>query len=309
MKEDYPHNIIDFSDRFTDDESCRIYLETIRWPHGFICPVCKTKDAWKTSRNTFYCSNCKRQTSVTAGTIFAATRIPLRVWFYAMWFLTGEKNGISAKGLQRELGISRYETVWTIIHKLRRSMVRPGRDLLSGNIEIDETYIGGPEGNLKGRKVESNSIVAIAVEVQGDSMGRIRLKRIPDVSSASLHGFVSETIERKSSILTDAWNGYNGLTKLDYNHNIVNIKRSGMLAHELLPHVSRVAALLKRWLLGTHQGAIEKKHLDFYLDEFVFRFNRRTSKHRGKLFYRLIQQTLQFDPITWEEVSAGTNGN
>lgn len=307
MIEDYPHNIIKFAERFKDEDSCRNYLESLRWPNGFICPACQSSKSWKTTRSTYFCSHCKKQTSVTAGTIFEGTRIPLKIWFYAIWLITSEKNGISALGLQRELGLNRYATVWIILHKLRRAMVRTDRDMLSGNVEVDETYIGGTEVDVKGRKTEKKSIVAIAVEVKEKEIGRIRLTRIPDVTSKSLHGFISESIHKGSTIITDAWRSYNGLTNIGYAHNILNIKNSGELGNELLPHVHRIASLLKRWWLGTHQGAIDKKHIDYYLNEFVFRFNRRTSTHRGKLFYRLVQQSIQYNPIAWETVFQGSD--
>ena len=308
MEEDYPRNIINFTDRFKDEKNCRDYLEAIRWPNGFICPACQSLKSWKTTRSTFFCSQCKKQTSVTAGTIFDRTQIPLRVWFYAMWLITSEKNGISALGLQRELGIKRYETVWMILHKLRRVMVRPDRDMLSGNVEVDETYVGGTEEDVKGRKVETKSIVAIAVEVQENGIGRIRLQRIPDASSKSLHGFISESVNKGSTIITDGWKSYPGIDSLGYSHNVLNIKKSGALGHELLPNVHRVASLLKRWWLGTHQGAIDRKHIDFYLNEFVFRFNRRTSKHRGKLFYRLVQQATLYKSISCKTITLGSEG-
>jgi transposase-like protein len=239
------------------------------------------------------------------GTIFEGTRKPLRLWFLAMWLITSEKNGISALGLQRELGFTRYETVWTWLHKLRRAMVRPGRDRLSGRVEVDETYLGGEEEGLHGREVENKFIVAIAVEEDGAGMGRIRLRRVDDVSQRSLLPFVQEAVESGSVIHTDGWKGYVNLRSRGYKHEVTNVSRSEELAHQLLPRVHRVTALLKRWLMGTHQGAVGKKHLDYYLDEFTFRFNRRLSNKRGKLFYRLIQQAVQVDPISWNEVAAG----
>ena len=242
---------------------------------------------------------------MTAGTIFEGTRKPLRLWFLAMWLITGEKNGISALGLQRELGFTRYETVWTWLHKLRRAMVRPGRDQLSGRVEVDETYLGGEEEGMRGREVEKKFIVAIAVEEDGDGMGRVRLRRVEDVSGRSLLPFVQEAVQPGSIVHTDGWSGYAKLPSHGYKHDVTNVSRSEELAHELLPRVHRVAALLKRWLLGTHQGAVGKHHLDYYLDEFTFRFNRRTSNKRGKLFYRLVQQAVQVAPVSWEEVAAG----
>lgn len=306
VEEDYPGNLVEFSERFTSDAACRAYLERIRWPDGFRCPACGGTRAWPTGRlGLWECGGCHHQTSVTAGTIFEGTRKPLRLWFLAMWLITSEKNGISALGLQRELGFTRYETVWTWLHKLRRAMVRPGRDRLAGRVEVDETYLGGEEEGLRGREVEKKFIVAIAVEENGEGMGRIRLRRVEDVSGRRLLSFVKEAVQAGSVVHTDGWRGYANLASYGYQHEVTNISRSEELAHELLPRVHRVAALLKRWLLGTHQGAVGKYHLDYYLDEFTFRFNRRTSNQRGKLFYRLIQQAAQVDPVSWAEVAAG----
>ncbi len=304
--EDYPGNLVEFGERFSTDAACRAYLEKIRWPDGFRCPACGGTRAWPTGRlGLWECTGCQHQTSATAGTIFEGTRKPLRLWFLAMWLITSEKNGISALGLQRELGFTRYETVWTWLHKLRRAMVRPGRDRLSGRVEVDETYLGGEEEGLRGREVENKFVVAIAVEEDDAGMGRVRLRRVEDVSQRSLLPFLQEAVEPGSVIHTDGWRGYANLPSHGYKHEVTNVSRSEELAHVLLPRVHRVAALLKRWLLGTHQGAVGKNHLDYYLDEFTFRFNRRASNKRGKLFYRLVQQAVQVDPVSWNEVAAG----
>jgi len=222
-----------------------------------------------------------------------------------MWLVTAEKNGISAMGLQRELGFSRYETAWTWLHKLRRAMVRPDRDRLSGLVEIDETYVGGDAEGPRGRGALKKSVVVIAAEEKPGGIGRVRMRRIPDASGKSLLAFIQDVVAEGATIRTDGWNGYACLWKVGYKHNAVNLRRSEEMADELLPHVHRVASLLKRWLLGTHQGTVGPKHLDYYLDEFTFRFNRRTSKSRGKLFHRLVQQAVQVNPVTWENVANG----
>ena len=232
---------------------------------------------------------------MTAGTIFEGTRKPLSLWFRVIWLVTSQKQGISALGLQRALGFKRYETAWVWLHKLRRAMVRPGRGRLSGTVEVDETYVGGHEEGVRGRETATKSIVVIAAEARGRAIGRIRLRPVPNVTARSLLAFVRESIEPESLIQTDGWRGYAPLAREGYRHEAIRIERSGRLAHELLPRVHRVAALLKRWWLGTHQGAIQPHHLDYYLDEFTFRFNRRTSRQRGKLFYRLLQQALQIE--------------
>jgi transposase-like protein len=305
--EDYPANLIEFGRRFQTDEDCRAYLESLRWPNGFRCPKCEMDRGWSTGREGLWeCAACHRQTTVTAGTLFEGTRKPLQLWFLAMWLITSEKNGISALGLQRQLGFQRYETIWTWLHKLCRAMVRPGRDRLSGRIEVDETYVGGEGEGIRGRGAMKKYIVVIAAEEDGSGIGRIRLRRVGDVSHKSLLPVVQEVAEPGSLIHTDGWKAYNNLPKIGYQHEVTIISRSEELASELMPRVHRVASLLKRWFLGTHQGSVGGGHLDYYLDEFTFRFNRRKSRKRGKLFYRLVQQAVQIDPVTWKTVAAGT---
>ncbi len=239
-----------------------------------------------------------------AGTVFEGTRKPLRMWFQAMWFVTGQKAGGSALGLQRILGLGSYQTAWAWLHKLRRAMVRPGRDRLHGLVEVDETYVGGVEPEVRGRKVVKKAIVVIAAEEDGKGIGRVRLRRVQDVSAETLLSFISEAIEPGAVVHTDAWFGYTGLVATEYTHKVSNLKRSGRLAHELLPRVHGVASLLARWILGTHQGAVSPKHLEYYLDEFTFRFNRRKSSARGLLFYRLVQQATDVLPVTYRQLVA-----
>lgn len=302
--EDYPTNLLEFEARFASESSCRTYLERLRWPKGFRCPKCQVEGGWPTGRvGLWECKACHHQSSVIAGTVFEGTRKPLHLWFRAMWFITSHKSGISALGLQRQLGFKRYETVWTWLHKLRRAMVRPGRDQLSGRVEVDETYVGGVEKGVHGRQTEKKSIVVIAAQEDGGGIGRIRLKRIPDVSGPTLIAFLKEAVSPGSTVHTDGWEGYAKVGASGYAHEVTNIARTEKMAHELLPRVHRVAALLKRWWLGTHQGAIRSSHLDYYLDEYTFRFNRRTSRHRGKLFFRLLQQVVQVGPISWTDIA------
>ncbi len=302
--DEYPANMIEFNDWFNSDQACREYLEIIRWPDGFRCPRCGASRHWILGKKGVKeCAECHHQASVIAGTVFDGTRKSLRLWFLAMWLITSEKNGISAMGLQRQLGFSRYETAWTWLHKLRHAMVRPGRDRLSGLVEVDETYVGGEAEGLRGRGSAKKSIVVIAVEEKEYGIGRVRLRRRDDASHASLAGFIQDVVTIGSTIKTDGWSGYKGLKKLGYEHDVKKVSGSEESAEELLPHVHRVASLLKRWLLGTLQGSVGAKHLDYYLDEFTFRFNRRKSKKRGKLFYRLVQQAVQVDPISWTEIA------
>ena len=301
---DYPQTIQEFDTWFASEDACAEFLSSLKWPDGFQCPTCAGTKHWITNRGLFQCALCQKQTSLVAGTVLEGTRTPLRTWLLAMWYVANQKSGVSALGLQRALGFGSYETAWTWLHKLRRAMVRPGRDRLRGCIEVDETYVGGPEEGVRGRETERKTIVIIAAEENGRRTGRIRMSCIPDVTSDSLLDFIQETIEPGAEIHTDGWSGYTGVSKAGFNHKVTKIKRSGKLAHELLPRVHGVASLLKRWLMGTHQGAASNKHLDYYLDEFTFRFNRRGSKTRGLLFYRLAQQAMTADPVPYLAITA-----
>lgn len=305
--EDYPKTLMEFESRFSTEEGCRKYLMQLRWPEGFQCPRCGGKKYWQIREMLFQCTECKHQASATAGTIFQDTHLPLRIWFQAMWWVTGQKDGASALGLKRVLGCS-YKTAWTLLHKFRRAMIRPGRDRLNGNIEVDETYLGGLEEGLRGRQIEDKSLIAIAAQFKGKKIGRIRMKRVPDASAASLQGFIQESAEPCSTIHTDGWLGYENLEKKGYRHKAVILSGNRKSPSDLLPHVHRIASLLKRWLMSTHQGAISREHLDYYLDEYVFRFNRRTSEYRGKLFYRLIQQAVQISPVTFHGIRLNVRG-
>jgi transposase-like protein len=241
---------------------------------------------------------------VTAGTIFQDSRLGLRTWFRAIWWVCGQKNGVSALGLQRILGFGSYETAWTWLHKLRRAMVRPGRDRLTGEVEVDETYVGGLEPGKGGRSRGSKALVGIAAQGEGKGIGRIRIGRIPDASAESLLPFVQGAVEPGSKVTTDGWHGYERLKDVGYRHTVRVIRGSGKTASTLLPRVHRVASWLKRWLLGTHQGAVSRDHLDYYLDEFTFRFNRRTSRSRGLLFYRLLENAVRISPAPYAVLTA-----
>jgi len=283
---------------FSTEEACRAYLARLRWPNGFACPRCGSRKAWPV-RDRWECAGCGCQTSVTAGTIFQDTRTPLRVWFRAMWWVTTQKNGASALGLQRVLGLKKYETAWTWLHKLRRAMVRPGRDLLTGRVEVDETFLGGLEEGLRGRQRDEKALILVAAQEDGRGIGRIRMRQIPDASAERLRAFLVDVIQPGTVIHTDGWRGYSGATQ-GFVHEVTKLKKYLEPASELLPRVHRVISLLKRWLMGTHQGAVSHKHLDYYLDEFTFRFNRRRSKSRGKLFFRLAQQAVAVDPVPYD---------
>ena len=305
---DYPSDLSEFDRFFPDEEACGRYLQAVRWPSGFVCPKCShAGEAWRAKRGLLLCSSCRAPTSVTAGTIFEGTRKPLRLWFIAAWELTSHKYGVNATSVRRVLGLSSYKTAWSWLHKLRRAMVRPDRDRLYGAVEVDEMYIGGEEQGVHGRQTQTKAIVACAVEVLDKRrLGRVRLRRVEDVSDASLRPFVQEAVESGSSVLTDAWGGYTGLAGAGYDHLVINQSASPDPAHVLLPGVHRIAALLKRWLSSTYQGAVSREHLDYYLDEYTFRFNRRSSGSRGLLFYRLLEQAVQTRPTATQSLFLDT---
>lgn len=300
--EDYPRSIDEFESRFSTEESCRDYLTRVRWPDGFRCPRCQGNRAVVVRESLFQCCGCRYQSSVTAGTIFQDTRKPLVMWFRAMWYVTSQKNGASALGLQRVLGLGSYETGWTWLHKLRRAMVRPDRDRLSGWVEVDETLVGAPEEGTFGRQTARKAWVVIAAQADGAGTGRIRMRMVEDCSADSLHSFIEESIEPGSCLHTDGWPGYAGLEKKGYQREITKLKNRDEEPSKLMPRVHRVASLLKRWLLGTHQGGVADYYLPYYLDEFTFRFNRRKSKSRGKLFFRLMQQAVNTSPKTYNSM-------
>lgn len=303
---DYPGTFQDFDKWFSSENACLEYSAKLRWPKGFICPGCGEKPDKPSlmGRGLFLCRKCKRQTSITSGTLFHGSHKPLRTWFFAMWFVTSQKYGANALGLKRALGLGSYNTAWTWLHKLRRAMVRPGRDQLTGEVEVDEKYVGGV-GKIRGRGAERKTIVAIAAEARGRGPGRIRMAKIPDLSAPTLRRFISDNVQRGAELRTDAWSGYSGIEAMGYKHIVTNVSDSGDPAHVVMPRVHRVASLLDRWWLGIHQGAIRPSHLDYYLDEFTFRFNRRSSKARGLLFYRLMQQAVDCHPVPRKMIIGG----
>jgi transposase-like protein len=302
---DYPRTLREFNAWFPDEAACLEYLVRLRWPGGFACPVCGGSRFWRMSKGrNLRCADCRVDVSLTAGTIFADTRLPLATWFQAAWYATGTKHGVSALSLQRVLGLGSYEAAWAMLHKLRRAMVRPGRDRLAGEVEADETSVGGVATGTRGRGAAKKAIVEVAVERRGAGMGRCRLVRIPDISGESLLAAIEQSVEPGAVIYTDHYGGYNGLGDAGYTHYPTAISSSGDPAHVVMPHVHRIASLLKRWLLGTHQGAVRPQHLDDYLSEFTFRFNRRGSTHSGLLFYRLLEQAVQLDHVPVSAIRA-----
>ncbi len=296
----YPRNQREFDTLLGSEDACRRYLAQIRWPEGFVCPSCGQTRAWAVRVRWQECAGCGKQTSLTAGTVFHDTRYPLRVWFQAIWYVTGEKHGASALGLQRVLGLGSYHTAWAWLHRLRRAMVRPGRERLSGTVQVDETFWGGERPGKRGRGAEGKSVILAAVEHTGRRLGRIRLVRVEYSRGDTLVGTLKTLVEPGSCIETDGLFAYRALTEAGYRHVVIRADDRD----DLLPQVHLVVSLLKRWLLGTHQGAVAASHLDYYLDEFTFRFNRRTSHSRGLLFRRVLEHAVQLAPVREADLHA-----
>ncbi len=318
---DYPRTWVQFLDWFPDDEACRQYLEGIRWRSGFVCPRCDEAGvAFQGSRGRWICRHCRYQSTVTAGTVFEKTRTPLRNWLAAVWCIVNQKQGVNALGLQRVLGLGSYQTAWAMLHRLRRAMIRPGRDRLHDVVEVDESFVGRSPPNstrdsmkkqrLAKRLKAQRSIVMIAVEIkEPKGFGRIRLQRVTDKSETAVLPFVLDSIEPGSVVRTDGSAAYRKLTRHGYRREKTVMLGAEDPAHVTMPGVHRVASLLKRWLLGTHQGAVQPKQLDYYLDEFTFRFNRRTSRSRGLLFYRMLEQALATEPVTYAQIAGKEKHN
>lgn len=304
--EAYPKDLEELELNFSTEEACRTYLFSLRWPGGFRCLACGHGDAWKLKGDLYKCVGCGHKASVIAGTIFEGTRKPLVAWFRAIWWVTSQKNGASALGLMRILGLGSYKTAWAWLHKLRRAMVRPEQDRLSGTVQVDESFVGGARKGKRGRGAEGKVLVLIIAEEKGRAVGRIRLRIIPDASASSLEAAVLETVAPGTKVKTDGWRGYDGLKAQGYAHEAV--RKTEDIGENLLPLCHRVASLMKRWLGGTHQGAVSHEHLGYYLDEYTFRFNRRTSRSRGMLFYRLLQNAVVLDPVRFHEISLSVRG-
>jgi transposase-like protein len=306
--EDYPRTMIEFEQRFATEAACREYVRQLRWPGGFECAKCGGRAAWETGRGLFHCETCGHQSSLTAGTIFHRSRKPLALWFRAMWQLTSQKYGANALGLQRVLGLGSYHTAWEWLHRLRRAMVRSGRDTLSGTVEADESYVGGERPGKRGRGADNKALVMVAVEEvirEGKKeLGRIRLRRVSDASAVSIQAFIDANIAPGSTVRSDGWDGYGRVASHGFGHEVA--RKDALVGDDLLPACHRVISLFKRWLLGTYQGAVQPDQLDYYLDEFTFRFNRRSSSSRGKLFYRLVQQAVDTEPIPRCRIEGGS---
>jgi transposase-like protein len=301
----YPRSLGEFSAWFSTDADCRDYLEWLRWGQGFVCADCEQAGCWRTADGRLMCTACGARTSPTAGTIFDRTRTPLTVWFTACWLFATQKDGISALSLKRSLEIGSYQTAWAMLHRLRSVLVRPGRDRLAGTVEVDETYIGGEELGLRGGRARGKKVlVIIAVErIEPRGFGRARMALLADTSAASLRAFLVDNVEPGATVITDGLQSYRPAVIEPYIHDRL-VGAAGPAASKLLPGVHTVASLAKRWLLGTHQGAVDEAHLASYLNEFVFRFNRRRSRSRGLVFYRMLELAAAHEPVRYRDLIA-----
>jgi transposase-like protein len=310
LPQDLPGDLPSFLERFGTDAKCRDYLFRARWPDGFRCASCGHDRAWAhKSRLIYECTACGKQHSLLAGTIFEQTKTGLARWFLAIYLVTSSKGGISAMELKRQMGFGSYQTAWTWLHKIRRAMVRPEREPLSARVEVDETYVGGPRPGKPGRGAAGKTKVAGAVEsgrgaAKGRRRGRLRPAGVSDASASSLEGFLGQNVARPATVATDGWSGYRGLGAAGYAHEPIDLATTWGDAALRLPAIHLVFGLAKRWLLGTHHGAVSTKHLAAYLDEFVFRFNRRTAKNLSHRFARVIEHAVQIGPTTYRALVA-----
>jgi len=308
IPDDLPGDLPTFVAKFGTDEQCRDYLFEARWPEGFRCTACGHDDAYALRTKIAYeCVACRKQHSPLAGTMFEQTKTGLARWFLAIYLVTSSKRGLSAMELKRQMGFASYGTAWAWLHKIRRAMLRPEREPLARQVEADETHVGGPRPGRRGRGAGGKTLVAGAVETRpgkarGRRLGRLRLARSPDASAASLQGFLAANVARPASITTDGWSGYGGLPEAGYGHEPISLGTSWGDAALRLPAIHLVFSLAKRWLLGTHHGAVSEKHLPAYLDEYVFRFNRRTAKRVSHGFARLIEQAVRTRPTTYRAI-------
>jgi len=312
----YPTNLIEFIDCFATDLECRRYIMSMRWEDAFVCPTCGHNEYWANEEISYcICRKCRHRISLLAGTVMQDSKLPVRAWLIAMWLFATQKDGVSAKSLQENLGLRSYRSAWSLLHKLRVAMVRSDRENLSGVVEIDEEYIGGVlEDGKRGRGSENKQLVVVAVQlekIQGDNpdrpslrdyrLSKIRAKHISNASKSELHSFIKGNIDKGSTLIRDGWAGYSGIEDEGYYSEITKMSEATS-EDEKLPHVHLAISLIKRWILGTYQGNIDEYNLQAYLEEFTFRFNRKTSHNRGWLFYRMAQGALSTKPHPYESL-------
>ncbi len=317
----FPKTLLEFQRLFPDEAACAAYLEQIRWPEGFGCPACGVfGEPWhvKARPHLLMCRHCQQQVSLTAGTVMHRTKTPLQVWFWGAYLVTTQTPGMSALQFQRQLGVKRYETAFQILHKLRSAMVRPSRDRIGGKwpVEVDETWVGGKTRG-EGRGVHHKTLVVGAVEVRDFAektrrekirkrsvyAGRMRLLAVPERTGELVTAFVTASVESGSTVVTDGFAGYDTLPGLGYSHRPVIVDRDYDKVEEFLPMVHLVFSNLKAWLLGTHHG-VSSKHLQAYLNEYVFRFNRRFYPMTS--FNSVLGIAVQMEGPTYENLYAGS---
>ena len=312
----YPKNFIEFLDYLSTDIECRKYLLSVRCEQGFVCESCGHNEYWTNDKISYcICCKCRKRISLLAGTVMQDSKLPVRVWLTAIWLFVAQKDGISAKSLQENLGLGSYRSAWSLLHKLRVAMIRADRVKLSGIVEVDEEYIGGTlEGGKRGRGSENKQLVVVAVQLEritNDNpdrstlrdyrLSKIRAKHISDASKPELHNFIKENVIEGSTLIRDGWAGYSGIDEEGYTSEVTKVSKSTS-EDEKLPHVHLAISLIKRWILGTYQGSIDEYNLQTYLEEFSFRFNRKTSHCRGWLFYRMVQGALSTEPHPYESL-------
>ena len=300
---EYPKNLREFDKLFASDEACLGFLEKVRWSKGFQCQSCQGDQYWPLAPGLRRCQSCRFKNYVRAGSIFESSRLSLKIWFHAIWWFTAQKTGVSALTLQKNLGLGSYRSAWLLLHKIRNAMVHADRNLLHGDVEVDEAFIGGVRSGKRGRGASGKHLIVIAAEFSGKKrVGRARIQSIPDASAESLEAYILANIAQGSTVHTDGWKGYNAVGSIGYKH--LPCKSATVDPDELLPRINIVTALLKRWLLGTLHGRLDPKHMDNYFEEFIFRFNRRTSKVRGLLFQRVIENSIRVKPTPYKEIIA-----
>lgn len=302
----FPKTLREFQASFATEEACQKYLATCRWPEGFLCPRCGARKAYELMKSRrWQCSGCRYQASLTAGTILHNTKTPLTIWFWAAYLMTTDKRGVSALLFQRQLGLNRYETAWMMLHKFRRAMVNSTREPLWGEAEVDDTWVGGSQTGLRGSrqlKDRKSALVLVAVERRGRATGRARMEVIPDFKSATLLGFLKRNVKPGATVYTDGLKSFVGLEEAGFQH----VPRSQPLRTELrkgassvVPLADRAIGNLKQWLIGTHHG-VSPEQLQVYLDEFVFRHNRRKSPMAA--FQTLLGLGSEQEPTDYEQI-------
>lgn len=298
---DYPKNLREFDKFFANEDACLSFLEKVRWESGFKCQSCGTEEYWPQATGLRRCKACRFDNSVKANSIYESSRLPLKTWFQAIWWVTSQKTGVSALNLQKNIGLGSYRSAWLLLHKIRSAMIHADRSLLQGEVEVDEAFIGGVRSGKRGRGAEGKQLIIIAAEYSGEKrVGRARILRIPDASAPVLEAFILANIAEGSIIHTDGWPSYNGVASFGYKH--LPRTTSSVDPNELLPRINIVTSLLKRWLLGTLHGRLDPKHMDHYFEEFIFRFNRRTSKVRGLLFQRVLENSIRIKPSPYNDI-------